>query len=126
MNMETEYTFDEQIVSDLHKDAYGFRPGEDFWLRWDVMTDDQRQRVWDDLLDTARDRALEEHQEHLRAEAQVEKDIAFMMSTVAGCTREDAVRFLHDQHDTNGDREYLEYCLGVRYGYLSGSLYVGY
>jgi hypothetical protein len=40
--------------------------------------------------------------------------------------REDAIRHLHAKHDTNGDVEYLEYHLGVRYGYLSGSLKVGY
>jgi hypothetical protein len=33
---------------------------------------------------------------------------------------------MHDSFDTNGDVEYLEYILGVRYGYLSGSVKVGY
>jgi len=27
---------------------------------------------------------------------------------------------MHDAHDTRGDVEYLEHCLGVPYGYLSG------
>ena len=124
--MEKQYTFDMDLFSDLHKEAYGMRPGPSFYDDLQSMTDEQKQGVWDHLFDAARDRADEEHQEHLRAEAQVEKDIASMMSTVSGCTREDAIRYLHDQHDTNGDREYLEYCLGVRYGYLTGSVYVGF
>lgn len=124
--METQYTYDEQIVSDLHKEAYGFRPDGDFWTRWDVMTDDQRQRLWDDLLDTADREAEREREMQIEAEHDVEDRIRFMMSTIVGCTREDAIRYLHDVYDTNGDREYLEYCLGVRYGYLSGSVYVGF
>jgi len=42
------------------------------------------------------------------------------------CSREDAIRHLHETYETNGDTEYLEFTLGVRYGYLSGSLKVGY
>jgi hypothetical protein len=47
----TDYTFDEQILSDLHKDAYGSRPGPDFWRYWTESSDDWKQRVWDSLLD---------------------------------------------------------------------------
>jgi len=65
--METRnYTFDENIVSDLYKDAYGHRPGEYFWADWDACNDDAKQHLWDRLV------------------------------------------------------EYLEHCLGVPYGYLSG------
>ena len=44
------YTFDENIVSDLHKDAYGFRPGADFWSDWKNASSNTKQKVWDDLL----------------------------------------------------------------------------
>lgn len=44
------YTFDEQIVSDLHKDARGFRPSEYFWEEWTQCGDDNRQAMWDSLL----------------------------------------------------------------------------
>ena len=43
------YTFDAQIVSDLHKDARGFRPSEYFWEEWDQCGDDNRQAMWDSL-----------------------------------------------------------------------------
>ena len=49
-----------------------------------------------------------------------------MLKTINGCTREDAIHHLHDVYNTNGDLEYLEFNLGVRYGYLSGSLKVGF
>lgn len=45
------YTFDEQIVSDLHKDARGYRPTEYFWEEWSQCGDDTRQAMWDGLLE---------------------------------------------------------------------------
>lgn len=43
------HTFDTSIVSDLHKDAFGFRPREYFWDCWEEMTDDEKQSEWDSL-----------------------------------------------------------------------------
>lgn len=43
------YTFDENIVSDLHKDARGFRPREGFWAEWNSSNDFDRQAIWDGL-----------------------------------------------------------------------------
>lgn len=115
-----EYTFDENIVSDLHKDAYGSRPGERFWAEWSLTDNDGKQRMWDALLDDL-DRAVENEREmQIEAIHDLEDRIKFMLSTVAGSTRKDAIRYLHQQYDTNGDVEYLEFHLGVPYGYLSG------
>ena len=119
MKYET-YTYDENIVSDLHKDAYGFRPSGDFFREWDLLDSDGKQYLWDGLID-ALERSLENEREaHQEAIADVEDRIRFMMSTVAGCQREDAIRYLHDAYNTHGDIEYLEFHLGVPYGYLSG------
>ena len=125
--METEYTFDEDIVSDLHKEAYGFRPrGSGFWAEWDSADDDGKQRIWDDLLDAANRAAETEREIQQEAIAEFESTVRGIMATVAGATRKDAVRYLHDQYDTQGSEEWLEYELGVPYGYLSGSLKVGF
>jgi hypothetical protein len=43
------YTFDEQIVSDLHKDARGFRPSATWWSVWNRVSDDAKQDIWDAL-----------------------------------------------------------------------------
>ena len=115
-----EYTFDENIVSDLHKDAYGFRPGERFWAEWSLTDNDGKQRMWDALLDDA-ERAVENEREYqIEAIHDLEDRIKFMQSTIIGCTRDDAIRYLHDVYNTNGDVEYLEFHLGVPFGYLSG------
>jgi len=43
------YTFDDNIVSDLHKDARGFRPSEYFWEEWTQSPADAKQQIWDNL-----------------------------------------------------------------------------
>lgn len=48
--MTATYTYDARIVSDLHKDAYGFRPSQGWWQSWNVMTEDQKQAEWNTLL----------------------------------------------------------------------------
>ena len=114
------YTFDENIVSDLHKDAYGFRPSAVFFREWDCLDDDGKQDLWDSLVDAVGASIREEEQRQQHAIADLEDRICFMQSTIVGATREDCVRYLHDVYNTNGDTEYLEYNLGVPYGYLSG------
>lgn len=44
------YTFDENIVSDLHKDARGYRPTEVWWTYWMNSTDAEKQMEWDGLI----------------------------------------------------------------------------
>lgn len=120
--METRnYTYDADILSDLHKDAYGFRPrSEEFWAAWDSADNDGKQRIWDNLLDALNDAIIVEKDAQEEAIADLEHRIRFMMNTVAGCDRADAIRYLHDAYQTHGDVEYLEFNLGVPYGYLSG------
>ncbi len=124
--METKYTYDERIVSDLYKEAYGSRPRADFWAKWQNGTADEKQMVWDFLIAEAESEADRERQDQLDAEAAFERHVERTTRLVVGSTREDAIRYMHDSFDTNGDVEYLEYTLGVRYGYLSGSVKVGF
>lgn len=45
------YTFDENIVSDLHKDARGYRPTVAWMHAWETSTEDEKQGIWDALCD---------------------------------------------------------------------------
>jgi hypothetical protein len=124
--MEKQYTYDENIVSDLYKEAYRIRPRDYFWFEWQNASNAEKQEIWDQLLSIADAEAERERQDQLAAEAALERQIEKINRLVIGGTREDAIRYLHDVHNTNGDVEYLEFNLGVRYGYLSGSVKVGY
>ena len=116
----TQYTFDAHIVSDLHKDAHGYRPREYFWSEWHAADDAGKQRIWDELIEDLGHSIREEEAGHQAAIAATEVQIKTIMDTVAGATRADAIRFLDDAHDTRGDISFLEFHLGVPYGYLSG------
>ena len=70
------YTFDENIISDLHKDARGYRPVQGFWNMWNESSDDTKQDVWDMLIEelnaamevqrTEEENALKEFRKSLR------------------------------------------------------------
>lgn len=45
------HTYDEDTLSDLHKDARGFRPSWDFWKEWATSSEDQKQVIYDGLVD---------------------------------------------------------------------------
>ena len=120
MNMETKYTFDENTVSDLHKDAHGWRPREYFWAEWHAASDDGKQAIWEDLIDDLKDSNEREERQQKDAIAATEKRIQEILDTVVGSTRADAIRYLDEAYDTRGDINFLEYHLGVPYGYLTG------
>jgi hypothetical protein len=120
MNMETKYTFDENTVSDLHKDAHGWRPREYFWAEWHAASNDGKQAIWEDLIDDLKDSNEREERQQKDAIAATEKRIQEILDTVVGSTRADAIRYLDEAYDTRGDINFLEYHLGVPYGYLTG------
>lgn len=39
-----------KYVSDLHKDAFGFRPDETFWAEWNKASSEERLYIWDQIL----------------------------------------------------------------------------
>ena len=54
-------TYDRQLLSDLHKEAYGMRPRSDFLDNFDNnLTEEQRQNVWDLLLEISDARQKEQ------------------------------------------------------------------
>lgn len=61
------YTFDENIVSDLHKDAYGHRPSFGWWDSWNNSSDAYKQRVWNGLLLDLEDTIERERQQTAEA-----------------------------------------------------------
>lgn len=110
------HDFDDSIVSDLHKDAYGFRPSSAFWADWTASTPDEKQATWDRLVRTMQDSAAEEKAAEQRAIASFEATVTKLAGN--GLSREQVIRALDDANDCNGDRDYLCYKLGLPYGYL--------
>ena len=104
------YTFDENIVSDLHKDARGFRPGVTWMHAWETSTDEEKQGIWDYLCEELEremdyqkkmeDRALADFQERVQqAYSLGAKDL------------ETAVRWIIEAEDFSD----MDYCYGADY-----------
>jgi hypothetical protein len=111
------YTFDENTVSDLHKDAFGFRPCQNWWADWGSMNNVGKQQEWDSLVECMgrreSQRASDEQIAITRFETLVAKTIK-----AGAANRADAVRWLMEGEDhVNGDVEFFEYLMGVPYGY---------
>jgi hypothetical protein len=112
------YTFSDELISDLHKDALGFRPNWDYYTWWNTCTDDEKQAEWDSLVDAMERNMQLEREEQERASEDFIRTIGTLRG--AGATSfEMALRWLHEAHATNGDDEYLEYLLNLPFGYIS-------
>jgi hypothetical protein len=48
-DVKMKYTFDNATFSDLHKEAFGFRPDSGDQQIWDCSSDDDKQEWWDDM-----------------------------------------------------------------------------
>jgi hypothetical protein len=108
------YTFDSNVVSDLHKEAYGFRPGQGWWAAWKDMDDQGRQEEWDRLSAAADEEALREQAAQQRAEERWNLHIAQLMRT-NGIDRATALRWDMDAMDCDGDAGFYCYKWGIGY-----------
>ena len=112
------YTFDDMLVSDLHKDAYGFRPSQSFWEFWSTASDVEKQKEWDSLLDTL-DCTIEQERKEQAAAIKQFNQVLDTLYQHAAKNFEDAIKYLHQAYDTDGDDEYLEFRLGLPYKHIA-------
>jgi predicted Fe-S protein YdhL (DUF1289 family) len=111
------YTFDENIVSDLFKDTYGFRPREAFWSEWNAASDDRKQAIWDNLLVNLEAEMQAEKAREERAIVRFEARVAETIELGAQ-DRATALRWIMEADKADGDFEYLAYLNGLSYRYF--------
>ena len=102
------------IYSDMHKDAYGFRPRNDVsaWTLADFEAEFDRMQK-DIQSDLAR-----EQQEQAEAVAKFEQHVVNTMCMGAR-DRETALRWIMDASPAAGDWEYFCFLNGLPYGYFN-------
>jgi hypothetical protein len=113
------YTFDAQIVSDLHKDARGYRPDAYFWEEWNQCGDDTRQAMWDNLIRELEDTMAEDRRREAVALARFEDLLARTRQAGAG-DDETAVRWIlegegFEEHDYWYGADYCAFHFGLNY-----------
>ena len=98
------YTFDDNIISDLHKDARGFRPDEYFWEEWTQSPDNVKQIIWDKLVVEMEESMAQQRADEARALAEFRKIIAAQMET-CNCSWTTALEYLADAEGDDADCE---------------------
>lgn len=119
-----KYTYDSNIVSDLHKEAFGFRPSQDFWVEWNEAQPDERQYIWDHLL-TASEYARDiEEQKQKNAIELFEKRVENLLhaGTAGAQDRAGAIRLLMYAAYAENDTEYFEFTQGLPFRYVARTL----
>ena len=116
------YTFDEYLISDLHKDAYGYRPTESFWSTFAAFNSDRKQALWDSMIADL-NRSIEDEENNQQAAiVEFENRIDNLMTDAP--SRKSVVAWFMRQADCDGDAERLEYFNGLPFGYLKSKEYV--
>jgi hypothetical protein len=113
----TTYTYDEQCVSDLHKDAYGFRPSQAWWGQWNTNTDAEKQTEWDSLIDAMEAAMIRANQYEAAAVVKFDQLVAATMASGAADVAT-AHRWIMEGSDCDGDWGYLCYKHGLPYSYF--------
>jgi hypothetical protein len=80
--MSTMTEMDASILSDMHKDAYGFRPGVEFWNRVDLMTDSELQDLRRELQEAVDFELAQDAIRELRAQKSLEEDISGLQTAL--------------------------------------------
>ena len=96
------YTYSEDIFSDFHKDAYGFRPrNHEFY----DATPARKQEIWDDVQQDFLQAMVREEKAKVEAVAQFNRDIEMYMAFGAR-DRADALRWM-----TQNEKFYNDQCV---------------
>lgn len=119
--MSTTYTYDLDSFSDLYKEAYGFRPNGDYLMHVRTASDEVRQEEWDTLIWSANLREQERCEDEAHALAELKAQL-FKTMDDHNVDIATAIRWLDDAHGTQGDWQFLDYNLGVKYGTIETML----
>ena len=111
-----EYTDSDELMSDLHKDAYGSRPGISYRLFWETLSKGEKQAEWDMMIETMQAMEAVKREVELESIAEYEMQIARNLDMGAG-SREDAIRWILDSMELSpyDDAGYVCYKLGLPY-----------
>lgn len=110
--------FQDRGFSDMHKDAYGFRPSVDTCARWRAMSEVELDAEEARLQRIVEAEIEREKEQHAAAAVRFEQVVAETIATGAH-DRAMAIRWLVEAHDAEQDIGYFEYQMGLEYGYVA-------
>ena len=104
----------QSTYSDMHKDAYGFRPRGIDTSSW---TEEQFEAEFVSLSETIDANYKQQLAQEAVAQHDFEMRVLSLLQTGAK-DREMALRWIHEAEGSNGDDEYLCFLLGLPYRYF--------
>lgn len=110
--MEREF----ELYSDLHKDAYGSRPGVDKMKWFDALSYAEKETEWEYLCDMVEKSIEEDKIFSEKAIAEFEARIAKSAAEL-GVDPATIIRWDMDAHDVDGDVDYYKWQCGLPYHY---------
>lgn len=115
------YTFSNELISDLHKDARGFRPNEYFWEEWTDSPDNVKQIIWDNLCEEMEASMAAQKEAEAKALIEFRAKIREVMDLVS-CKWHDALRHLmvaegHEVGYNTHDQDFDYFLWGQGIGY---------
>jgi hypothetical protein len=78
------FTYSDDVISDLHKDVYGYRPREAFWADWDNCTPAEKQKTWDEYCNALEANAIQEAVQEAADVAKFEDRVQDVIAIGAG------------------------------------------
>jgi len=114
-------TYNDSLYSDLHKDAYGFRPSEFSYSLWNELSPEDKQIEWDHLLRTQKERYEQEKLEERRSIDRFEYWIDNTIESGAA-DRAQALKWILEGaaiEDPQLDIEHFEWKMGLPFGYIN-------
>jgi len=99
------FTYSDDIISDLHKDAYGFRPSQRFFDDWAEYTPVEKQECWDMLCDEMERSMKQQAESEAAALVEFRKAVA---ATMKFCDVKEwnlALDYLADEADISIENE---------------------
>lgn len=107
----------ESIVSDMYKDARGFRPR---WINLSAMTESELETMVNDLQVEIDQAEKSRRADQAAAVVRFSKRIGEVIKAGAK-DRETALRWIHEADGSNGDNDYLCYINGLPYGFFKSA-----
>ena len=112
------FTYSDDIISDLHKDARGFRPSEYFWKEWTQSPAEAKQKIWDSLCVEMEQSMAQQKADEAAALVEFRKQVAATMQ-LCNVTWTKAVDYLADAEDCDieyeQDFDYFLWNQGIGY-----------
>lgn len=98
--MNTLTDIDMSVLSDMHKDALGYRPNAEFWARVKNMSDEEVRELMDGLQEDVESEILQDAARELASQRIFERSIQTWIDVGAG-NRETAFRWMAQADDLN-------------------------